>query len=617
MNNIRLHTYKDYYEVLNRLLKPVETFYFTKYEINNINLINTNYSKEENILEIFSRILIAESIYNNYSQIPYIFQTIKKGVDPTSLNNWQITKDYSQSFVEMFPILLYLTRNKQAFNKNFSPTEKKKVQQWFLQINSYKICNNNWHFFPILTNLFLHKLDLDFNKQIIEESWTKIDQMYLGNGWYSDGNSRQKDYYNSFAFHFYSLLYAFYSNDKDRINTIKIRAELFAKTFIHFFANSGESIPFGRSLTYKFAHVAFWSIYSNFINDQQQLGVIKGIINRNLRWWLTKNIFNQNGLLINGYTYDNPYMLEQYNGTGSPYWAFKAFYCMLNPNSEYFNVKELPYPQIPNTKYIPEADICIQHSEGHSFAFINGQQNSFFCNKTAKYEKFVYSSLFGFNISRSFETLDMLAPDSTLAIKIGNNIIVRNNTTLIHNDENVQISDWSPIPRVTIRTHIFKGAPWHIRVHYVISTINFSLFDFGFSINSEDDNLQKEINKNEIYIIGCKSCSGVASLEGEINYIKCAPNTNILYPQSLLPYVHYSIHPGRHLYTTSVYGSLTIDKNNSKPSINSIKRIKNQLIAFGGVYKLPQTSMLQNLFIYIIRIYNKLSYISQHIKSKL
>lgn len=107
MNNIRLHTYKDYYEVLNRLLKPVETFYFTKYEINNINLINTNYSKEENILEIFSRILIAESIYNNYSQIPYIFQTIKKGVDPTSLNNWQITKDYSQSFVEMFPILLY------------------------------------------------------------------------------------------------------------------------------------------------------------------------------------------------------------------------------------------------------------------------------------------------------------------------------------------------------------------------------------------------------------------------------------------------------------------------------------------------------------------------------
>ena len=33
----------------------------------------------------------------------------------------------------------------------------------------------------------------------------------------------------------------------------------FAKTFIYWFADNGEAVPYVRSLTYRFAQCAFWS----------------------------------------------------------------------------------------------------------------------------------------------------------------------------------------------------------------------------------------------------------------------------------------------------------------------------------------------------------------------
>lgn len=47
--------------------------------------------------------------------------------------------------------------------------------------------------------------------------------------------------------------------DKQRCELIKDRAMTFAKTFIYWFADNGEAVPYVRSLTYRFAQCAFWS----------------------------------------------------------------------------------------------------------------------------------------------------------------------------------------------------------------------------------------------------------------------------------------------------------------------------------------------------------------------
>lgn len=65
----------------------------------------------------------------------------------------------------------------------------------------------------------------------------KIEQMYVGNGWYSDGLTRQRDYYVAFAIHYYSLIYARLAKCEDMQrskNSLNVQNYLQTSTFIGF-----------------------------------------------------------------------------------------------------------------------------------------------------------------------------------------------------------------------------------------------------------------------------------------------------------------------------------------------------------------------------------------------
>jgi len=80
----------------------------------------------------------------------------------------------------------------------------------------------------------------------------------------SDGlkpDSKAFDYYASFAIHYYSLLLAS-SLEKDSpeiARRFRTRAAKSSLAIVNLFAPDGHSIPFGRSMTYRFATSAFWA----------------------------------------------------------------------------------------------------------------------------------------------------------------------------------------------------------------------------------------------------------------------------------------------------------------------------------------------------------------------
>ena len=84
-------------------------------------------------------------------------------------------------------------------------------KNWFFQINEVQVPHNNWQFFIILVNRFLQLLDLEYSKEKYDQAFSIIEDMYLGDGWYSDGKTQQRDYYIPFAFHYYALLYSKYT----------------------------------------------------------------------------------------------------------------------------------------------------------------------------------------------------------------------------------------------------------------------------------------------------------------------------------------------------------------------------------------------------------------------
>lgn len=133
------------------------------------------------------------------------------------------------------------------------------------------------------------------------------------------------DYYSSsFAIHFLQLLYAKLAgaDEPERAAEFRKRAQIAALDLAHYFDEEGRSIPFGRSVGYRFAMCAFWGAlaYADVeLPTPLTWGMVKGIVLRHLRWWQTQpHIWSSSGTLTIGYSYPNMYMAENYNSPGSP-----------------------------------------------------------------------------------------------------------------------------------------------------------------------------------------------------------------------------------------------------------------------------------------------------------
>lgn len=557
--NFRLQTREDYVSLLDRFLTPFQRYYSSTSSTITIGDEQTpHYGIKISTFETFSRSLIGLCLLDGYENTKEtVMKMIDNGVNKECNTYWGDIYDDDQKIVECFPILLFCYRNRQLFETAFSSKSRKNFEEWFNQINNVRVANNNWQFFIVLTNILLKELELDYDKNAIDLAFSNINNNYLGNGWYKDGQCVRMDYYIPFAFHFYSLLYLLINPTSNLRATIIDRANQFSKTFLAFFADSGESIPFGRSLTYKFAHISFWSIWTNFITDTKEIAIIKGIINRNLRWWLTQSIFDKEGFLVNGYSYSNSFLLETYNAKGSPYWAMKAFFMLWGENQNFFDAIEKPFPTINHVTPIDEANMIIFRDFGHPFMFVNGQNAGFNTWAHSKYEKFVYSSLFGFCHGRDGDTIDFLAPDNTIAIKIRNSLLVRKNAIKVENTEHFQTSDWNVLPGISIRTCIIPSGAQNVRIHFIRTKHSFTLYDFAYSINQES--LSETILRNGFSkCVSGKLFSSIEELshKGKGKVCNCKPNVHVYYPLVSIPYLMKQMTPGFHIITTLVDGGI-------------------------------------------------------------
>ena len=83
---------------------------------------------------------------------------------------------------------------------------------------------------------------------------------------------------------------------------------------VNFSIFSGRAIPFGRSLTYRFAMSSFWGAVA-FADLELPApltwGVVRGLQLRNVRWWAQQaGAYNADGTLTIGYVYPNQSMTE-------------------------------------------------------------------------------------------------------------------------------------------------------------------------------------------------------------------------------------------------------------------------------------------------------------------
>ncbi|WLI75761.1 DUF2264 domain-containing protein [Kosakonia sp. H02] len=495
---------------------------------------------------------------------PKYLAAIKRGTDLQDSGYWGDTGPYDQRLVEMAAYGLGLALLGDKLTASFTERETQNLHQWLNQITDAQMPDSNWNFFAIMVQLGFKRAGLPWDATAIERRFMMMDAYYLGDGWYSDGPARPKDYYISMAFHFYGLIYATLNGeDTERAAIIRERASLFAQDFIYMSAAEGESVPFGRSLTYRFAMVAFWSAVAFAGLPVFSSGVVKGIVLRHLRWWLQQPIFDRDGILTLGFAYPNLAMCEDYNSPGSPYWALKVFLILALPETDAFwQAKELPLPALAAQRVIPPAGQIIVHSDEsrHVWMLTSGQlELNNYVNTEAKYTKFAYSSRFGFTIERGRYGIKHAACDSMLLLSEGDNYFRgRRECEDVVVSEQAIFSRWSPWHDVHIATWLIPCGEWHLRVHCIDSARHLQSVEGGFAVLKAPH----RVASGGSVVVAENGVSAIFNLLSdaprEADSVVTPPNSSIMFsPCASIPLLRGEIAPGRQWLACAVQAAVS------------------------------------------------------------
>jgi len=482
------------------------------------------------------------------------------GADPFGGEYWGGFTDYDQRFVEMAAIASGILFAPEKVWEPLSREAKGNLAQWLYGINEYIIPDCNWQFFMILVNAALRKQGCRFSQEKLDSGLEKIESYYLGDGWYRDGGSAQKDYYISFAMHYYGLLYAaaMEKEEPERCLRFKERAEIFARDFIYWFDENGAALPYGRSLAYRFGEAAFWSAYVFAGLKDIPAGVVKGILARHLSWWDQQKICDRDGVLTIGYAYPNLIMAERYNAPGSPYWGMKSLLCLALPdNHEFWRAKAEPLPGLKTVKMLKQADMLVHRMGKDVMAYPAGV-----CEKYGhghvpeKYSKFVYSTRFGFSVARSQIVLHENAPDSALAFVIDGDdyVFVRKVSLSFEVRPDRVISTWQPFPGIMVTSTVIPEDEGHRRVHEIESAYGCTVYDCGFSVEKFTEGYEQKAEGAGAFVrfkdMGCEVRGNGPKAKGVV--IEADPNTNVLYPNGSIPAGAYRVEKGEKVTVETV-----------------------------------------------------------------
>ncbi|KAG5639285.1 hypothetical protein H0H81_004946 [Sphagnurus paluster] len=526
------------------------------------------------------------------------------GSDPKSEEFWGNMRDKDQRMVECSAIGFAIAVAREKLWDPLSPEAKVNLETWLGGMNDKEMPNTNWLWFRVFANLGLSRAGSPrFDAERMKADLDHLDTFYIGGGWSRDGPEGviQLDYYSSsFAIQFSQLAYSklAQNDDPQRCEEYRNRARAFALDFVHYFDPEGRAIPFGRSMTYRFAMSSFWGALA-FADVELPAplswGVVKGLQLRNIRYWATQaGAYAADGTLTIGYCYPNHNMTENYNSPGSPYWCCKSFVALAVPATHpFWAAKEAPYPHelLETTKALSHPLHIMSNLGGHTFLLSSGQQCSYPVKQSAaKYGKLAYSSAFGYSVPAGNGTLEELGGDSTLALSDdgGETWKCRRATrdARLEGGGRYLRAMWYPWNDVEVETWLVppqRETPlWHVRVHRIRTARALSSAEGGFAIYGQGadgralepaagEALGTHERGGEARAASKAGVSGIVDIgsgERKGRALRTDANTNLMVPRAVLPtLMHEHVASDRSMWlVTAVFALPTSgDRQAAKP----------------------------------------------------
>lgn len=277
----------------------------------------------------------------------WALQSYKNAVDPQS-PDYLLWREEGQTLVDAAFLAESFIRAYDALWVPLDELTKQRYIEEFTQLRRVDPPYSNWLLFSSTIESFLAKVGAPYDMYRINSTIRKMEEWYVGDGWYADGTLFAFDYYTSYVFHpmyLETLQNMIDAGARSRINYKDFfqselrRAQRFSVILERFISPEGTFPIFGRSATYRMAAmqplalVAWMDKLSQELTPAQVRCGLTAVLHR---MFDTQNNYNEGGFLSLGFCGKQADISDPYTNNGSLYMTSMCFMPLGLPASHPF-----------------------------------------------------------------------------------------------------------------------------------------------------------------------------------------------------------------------------------------------------------------------------------------
>ncbi len=267
-------------------------------------------------LEGYARTLLLAALRRDETALERYADGLAAGVAGV----WPSIEDRSQPLVEAASVALALRLTRPLLWDRLDDPVRQRAADWLADALTAEPWPCNWELFPVTVGGFLQDVghEVDASRKAIDRGLSRIEDWYVGDGWYTDGDGRKFDYYNGWAMHLYPVLHAWLADDPRLLDLYGGRLERHLADYARLFGADGAPMLQGRSLTYRFATAA--PLWLGALTGRTPLpaGETRRLASGALKYFLERDAVDADGLLTLGWHGPNEAFLQSYSGPASP-----------------------------------------------------------------------------------------------------------------------------------------------------------------------------------------------------------------------------------------------------------------------------------------------------------
>jgi hypothetical protein len=207
------------------------------------------------------------------------------------------------------------------------PVTKERYIKEFKNLRKIRPAYNNWLLFRAMIEVFLASINEEYDGYVLDVAIRKINEWYLGDGWYADGPEYSLDYYNGYVMHpmFVEIIEVMESKkiySPVRFDLALRRMQRYNQLIERLISPEAAFPAVGRSMTYRmgtFQALAL-SAWKYGLPATMTNGQVRNVLTCVMkRMFAIEGNFNEGGYLQLGFVGHQPELADYYTNNGSLY----------------------------------------------------------------------------------------------------------------------------------------------------------------------------------------------------------------------------------------------------------------------------------------------------------